>query len=412
MIRLSESVSMAWLGDLGVAVPRCVHGADCIDRSASDTESVTQSLGFGPPWVVKPDVAVGGKGLRGLVRICSVESELPGVIREMTAVTRDELGSERLLIEEYIEGVERYISIAMDEEQRAPVLRVSTGGGVGFQADRAQQVSLQPGAQTPDHVVNQLLDVAGLTDRRERLAILDLASRLTTAFMVSEATLLEINPVRWTGDRAVAVGVACEFDADGRSVAWGFRPREPEGTSWSATPVTGSTERERAVAAANAAEAHLPSVSFIEVGKGDVALLVSGGGGSLLCFDYLSERGFRPACYMDSSPGAGVRKRTAALRAGLSVPGIRGALIGSVVVSLADVTESSTALINALEHSGWDPEGLPIVLRLAGPNEEAARSAMRAKAPAVHVVGRDHSLEDCCDLLISLIKDTEEETVA
>lgn len=398
---------MAWLSNLGVSVPSLITiPADA--RSDLATEVLDRATKLGSPWVVKPDIAAGGKGNKGYVQVCPTAHGLLEAVRRISEQASEEFGSSGVVIEEYVEGAEWYISITMDEETRAPVLRLSLEGGVGFDPEAAASFCVLPaGGLPPDHRIHGVLDDAGFVDRQMRQAAFDIMVRLASAFVVSEATMLELNPVKWTGQKAVAVGVACEFDVDGRPVASAYRPNARESHSAMSALKGQPTERELAVAQANAAEPNLPAVSFVEVPGGDVALLVSGGGGSLLCFDYLTDKGFRPACYMDSSPGAGVAKRTAALTAGLSVPGIRGALIGSVVVSLADVSESSAALLKAIAVSGCDPEKIPVLARIAGPNEDAARRALLQGAPAVHVVGRESTLEDCCDLLIALVLNQE-----
>lgn len=394
MARALESDGNTWLREWGIQVPAVV-------RVSGDLEP-NCFAGLGPaPWVVKPDVPMGGKGLKGFVRVCDTESQVATVIDELRG---DEFFGDRsvpVLIEEFVEGPEFYASIAIDEHARKPVMRFAAEGGVGFDATKdaaAVELSFATGLLASD--VNQLfqgLDLDAATAKNLSLAL----HRMWRAFCASEATLLEINPFRIRDHDPFAVGIALEFDDNGTEPSAALRPHNLLGRE--EYRVSQVTDRERSVLKANRELGDSPNVSFIEL-DGDVSLLISGGGGALLCMDRLHDIGLDVACYIDSSPGADKGKLLALLGAGMAVPDIKAILFGAVVVSLDDVSRMTEVFIEAFTASGLDPEVISVIVRIAGPNEAAAHDMLREHIPAARVFGREATLEDACDAVLEAIK--------
>lgn len=386
MARATESAAIAWLSANGFDVPMAV--------AIEPTESVPSLLTFGPPWIVKPDVAIGGKGMSGAVKRVDNANDLSSALSDVVDAVTAPIRGARAVVEEFVEGDEMYLAFSIDEAARAPMVRFSKAAGVGFDATTAASCVLRLGGDTIDGELSVLFDQAGLTDPELRENVAALGVRTWRLFRQAEALLLEFNPIRWDGTRAVPVGFACELDDNASASARNSWPEVETGPLFTRPP----TDRERLVDSADRAEPRLPLVRFLEL-EGDTALLVVGGGAALLCFDHLHERGARPACYADYSPGAGSNKLRALVEAGLSMPGIKGGIFGAVVVSLADVMELARGLVDGIHAAGIDPRQIPIVARIAGPNEEAATELMRS-VPGLITVGRERTLEGACDLLL------------
>lgn len=388
MPRATESAAMPWLRRLGVTTPELVV--------VTDEQILTpDEPGFGPPWVVKPDIAGSGKGLAGLVHICRSRDELS------SAVAATLRSGAPAVVEEYIDGDECYLSIALDETTRGAVVRVSTSGGVGFDAHQAAAVTVGLTQGLHDHLVVALLDRAAVHDLQLRRALAHALQVLWTAFCAAEAVLIEVNPFRWDGQRLAAVGVAVEFDPHGHATAREFRPTPlvaPE-----AAQDRAPTPREVAVHEADAAEPNRAGVKFFEL-DGDVACMITGGGAGLLGLDYLTDLGISPACYLDASPGAGSAKLQTLFSSALSVPGLRGVLFGGAVLSLADARDVALEFAAAADRAGFDSTRVPTVVRLAGPHEAEAHATLKERLPGALVLDRTASLEDACDLLRSAME--------
>ncbi|WP_406229952.1 ATP-grasp domain-containing protein [Nocardia sp. NBC_01009] len=393
MPRATESAAMPWLRRAGVETPELVVVAD--ERLLASEE-----LGFGPPWVVKPDIAGSGKGLGGLVHICRTRGELS------SAVDATLRSGAPAVVEEYVDGEECYLSIALNETTRDAVVRADATGGVGFDAHQAAAVAVGLAGGLEDHVVAGLLDEAAVHDPRLRGAIADALQVLWTAFCDAEAALIEVNPFRWDGERLVAVGVAVEFDPHGHPTAQARRPTplvEPE-----AALDRAATARELAVREADAAEPNRAGIKFFEL-DGDVACMITGGGAGLLALDYLTDLGVRPACYLDASPGAGSEKLRTLFSSALSVPRLRGVLFGGAVLSLADARDVALEFVAAADRAGFDATRVPAVIRLAGPHEAEAHAILKERLPGALVLDRAASLEDACDLLLTAMERSPQE---
>ncbi|MET8871206.1 ATP-grasp domain-containing protein [Nocardia sp. NPDC004604] len=396
MSRATESAAMPWLHRLGVATPELTVVTD--ERLKASGEPA-----FGPPWVVKPDIAGSGKGLAGLVHICRSRDELSSAVTATVGIGAP------AVVEEYIEGAECYLSIALDEATRGAVVRVSAVGGVGFDAHRAAAVTVRLTEGLADHVVAALLDAATIRDSRLRSAIAGALQVLWTAFCDAEAVLIEVNPFRWDGERLVAVGVAVEFDPHGHPAAQALRPTPLVDAD--AVVDRAPTPRELAVREADAAEPNRAGIKFFEL-DGDVACMITGGGAGLLALDYLTDHGIRPACYLDASPGAGSAKLQTLFSSALCIPGLRGVLFGGAVLSLADARDVALEFVAAADRAGFDPTRVPTVVRLAGPHEAEAHATLTDRLPGVFVLDRTASLEDACDLLLSAMAPQELEGLA
>jgi len=393
LFRARESAAMRWLESWGIPVPEC----ELVLRS---TES-TWAPAFGPPWVVKPDVPLGGKGLSGLVEVCQDHSELLAAMTNIRKSGAFPNWTEELplIVEEFIQGPESYMSISLDDGTCGAVMRFSAEGGVGFDAmTQSDAVSVPLSFGLMDSHIQSLL--RGYEPSPEQATIATLRSlmrRLWNAFAVSEATLLEINPLKGRGNDARCVGVALEFDEGSVEDVGTLRPKTLlGGAQLRSRPIT---DREAAVIRADMAQPDLPSVTYSEL-EGDVALLVSGGGAGLLCLDYLWRHGCQVGCYIDSSPGAGPEKRLAQLHAGLSMTPLRGILFGAVVVSLENVSAMCAPFIQAFESLELDATQVPVVARVAGPGEEEAHALLASRIPGLVIVDRRGTLEDACDRLI------------
>lgn len=391
MARTRESVAIRWLDGLGIAVPR--HAI------VSEIDGLDEGLPFAPPYIAKPDVSLGGKGSRGLVRRCENLEELRLAVGDLLREHVAGVPVSAVVVEEVVEGDEIYLSVSMDE-RHGPVLRLAGRGGVGFDAADAASVAPASFAPVLDRELQSLVAAAGIDDDALARQVKQVAEVLWRAFAASEATLLELNPIRWDGEDATAVGVALEFDDNARPAARAFWPMVDEGPeSKLGRP---PTERERHVAAVSAAQPGTPASSFIEIG-GDVAMLVVGGGAGLVCFDRLRHHGLAPACIADHSPGAGELKLRALIEAGMAIPGVRGAIFGAVVISLADTVPYARALVDAVRAADVDLERFPVVVRLAGPNEDEAHRVLDT-LPGLVAFGREATIEDACDALASLLQ--------
>lgn len=388
VVRARESAGLAWLAEQGVRVPQFV-----VIPRGTDLDSVP--VPFGPPFVVKPDVAVGGKGQRGLVQRCANVTELQQATARLFGETFDGSPLSAVVIEECVDGDEYFLSVTIDEAHRGPIIRCAPVGGVGFDATDTSVCEASLATGLDDEALYATIRAAGFPDASVA-AVHHTLKQMWGAFVASEAVLVEVNPLKWDGETGTAVGIALEFDAHSRFAIDAHRPQLESTLAAELGRIP--TVRETAVATADAREADRPGMTFFEL-DGDVAFVVAGGGAALFTFDYLHDHGLRPACYTDYSPGGGLDKLTALFEAALGIPNIRGVFVGVAVLNVMDTQFFADALLTALDTTGIDPRAVPIVARIAGPGEAVTLDRLRA-VPGLTVFGREETLEHACGVLV------------
>ena len=194
----------------GVTTPR---GIACF--SVDEAVAAAQELG-GSVWVVKAQIHAGGRGLGGGVKVAtSMEAvrEYADAILGMQLVTH-QTGPEgkkvnRLYIEEGADiADEIYVGALVDRETQKVVLMCSSEGGMDIET---------VAEETPEKILKIFVDPAEGLNRAEAEDVCgkigipaeaisqgaDFLDGLYQAFVGSDASLAEINPLVVTGDKNV-----------------------------------------------------------------------------------------------------------------------------------------------------------------------------------------------------------------
>jgi succinyl-CoA synthetase beta subunit len=237
--------------------------------------------------MVKAQVRSGGRGKAGLVRPAedaavagAIASDLIGTLR-----SDDAPEVEALLIERQL-GVadEFYLAIRIDDVLGCPVVLASLSGGIDVEAGDTivaeAVVDVLVGFRR--HEAVDLWLRAGLRGRRLRAAA-DFATTVWSAFVATDADLIEINPVIvddrgdfWAADAKVTISDNAMY-------------RQPIlQETWLSEPGTQFERRARA----------LGINSYLDL-EGDTLLFCSGAGFSMCCFDAITRGGLRPANFLD-----------------------------------------------------------------------------------------------------------------
>ncbi|MBI4138605.1 hypothetical protein HY479_00450 [Candidatus Uhrbacteria bacterium] len=302
------------------------------------------------PLYVKAQVLEGRRGKRGWVRRCSDAEELAKNISELEAMLRDTPHAEFLCETELPHEVEWLVSLTIDRDSGQIVGSVSEEGGVGVSAARSFPV------HTPEDIGT--LDLPN--------GIKKILASLFDAFQKHDALSIEINPLAVLADGScVALDAKIELDD-----AAAFR--HPEWAGFTALPESGRvrSEREEAYTLRQAQAGHRGTFGqYVEL-DGDIAMILSGGGASLVAMDALRAAGGRPANYVEMSGNPDPEAVREASRIVLSKPGIRAIWIAGSFANFTDIQATVMATIEAVRELGLR---VPIVIRRDGPNAEAAK---------------------------------------
>ncbi|MEN9558556.1 MAG: hypothetical protein RL141_925 [Candidatus Parcubacteria bacterium] len=338
------------------------------------------------PWpgrmMVKSQVLQGRRGKMGLIMPCATPDALASVL----ATLRERVGSTPCagFFCEPMAGIraEWFVSADIDRASADIRLSVSAAGGADVAAAATRSIQeMEQDVSLPVPVRQAALALASLLER-------------------ADATHAEINPLAELEDGSfVALDAKVELDD-----AAGFR--HPERAAFAALSPLGRalTEREQAYETFAASAGHRGTFGrYVEL-DGDIALILSGGGASIVALDALQAAGGRAANYLEASGNPDPVMLREAARIALARPGIRGVWVAGSFANFTDIQATCGAIRQAMDDLALS---VPVVIRRDGPNaqiaadEAAAWAAARATPCTFHRA--DTSLEASARHLVSLL---------
>src|SRR3954452_18037871 len=189
-------------------------------RTVDEAVSAAKEVGF--PCAVKAQVKIGGRGKAGGIKIATDEDEA----REDAGGSLG-MGIKGFNVHEvWIEGAsqiesEYYASIVFDRGAKAPLIMLSTQGGMDIEEvadsnpDAIATLHVAPLLGFQDFHARRLAFAAGVDADLVR-PVGQLLSRLYEAFVGEEAMLVEVNPLIVTSERDVmALDAKVTLDGNG-----------------------------------------------------------------------------------------------------------------------------------------------------------------------------------------------------
>ena len=361
-MKIHEYQAKEILRRYGVVTPRGVVTSD-----AGEASRITEELGGRS--VVKAQIHAGGRGKGGGVKLAANPDEAAthaGNILGMQLVT-PQTGPEgqkvqTLLIEEAVDiAHELYLAVTLDREERQPVIMASLAGGMDIE---------EVAEENPDAIIRQhfdphlgllpfqarrITDGLELTGKTARQAQ-KLLSALAQAFVDTDASLAEINPLLITGAGDVmALDAKMNFDSNAL-----FRHKD-------------------IVAMRDLAEENPLEVRASEFGlnyiklDGNIACMVNGAGLAMATMDIIKLYGGEPANFLDVGGSASQEAVKAAFQILVDDPSVEAVLI-NIFGGIARTDRIARGVVGALEELG--NVTLPVVVRLEGTNVEQGRQIL------------------------------------
>jgi succinyl-CoA synthetase beta subunit len=323
------------------------------------------------PWVVKAQVAAGGRGKAGLIRKAATEREIADHADAILGAAPGGRSVEAVCIEQEVTGAEEaYLALMLDPAAGAVRVVMSARGGMDVEA-------LPPGAIRSEAAAPNLAALSACVERlaatfggAKGKALREAGTRLAQAFITYEALLAEINPLFVRPDGEWAAG-------DAKLV-----------TDDNALPRQGALSRlvtARAADYPEVARKHLHGFDYVVVDpEGEIGLLTTGAGLSMMLIDELRAQGLKPYNFLDIRTG-GLRGETARLTRALKWIGegsrVRVLLV-NIFAGITDLGEFARLLLQALRDA--PALEVPVVARLVGNGLPAAREALAAAGIALH----------------------------
>ncbi len=333
-------------------------------------EAVAAADDIGYPCVVKAQVQIGGRGKAGGIKLAQDGPEARAHSEAILGMDIRGLTVHELWIEQASDiASEYYASVIFDRSAKAPLVMLSTRGGMDIEAvadedpEAIARLHVDPLLGFQDFHGRRLAFEAGVDPDVVR-PVGAMLAKLYDAFIAEDATLVEVNPLIVTPGREVkALDAKVTLD-DNASY------RHPENASL--RDLSGEDPQERM-----AKERGLIYVKL----DGDIGILGNGAGLVMSTLDVVDQAGGKPANFLDAGGGSKADAITSAVEVILSDGKVRAVLF-NIFGGITRCDEVAKGLIEAFEQI---KPTVPFVVRLDGTNDEEGRRLLaEANLPGVH----------------------------
>jgi succinyl-CoA synthetase beta subunit len=370
MARLHEYQGKAILAASGFKIPRG-RAALTADEAASAANEL------GGEVVIKIQAWTTGRAGIGGVAFAKKSDDIRAHAARMLAMKVGQFPVEAVLVEEKID-IERefFLSFAIDDAARAPVIIFAAGGGTGIEerAAATRRIACDVKRGPLDSGVGEAVASCGLPPAHAA-QLAESIKRLFVAARSVEARSLEINPLVLT-KHGQFVAADCRITIDDYAVA-----RHPElGIEIAREFDHPPTALERVAYAVEQSD-HRGTFYFAQLAttapkdsKGLVGFHGAGGGGSMMSMDAIVNAGFTIANFTDTSGNPSASKVYRAARIILAQPGLVGYFGSGSGVASQEQYWSAYGLAKAFWELDLD---IPAVIRLGGNTEDRAVDILR-----------------------------------
>jgi succinyl-CoA synthetase beta subunit len=325
-----------------------------------EAEAIARELGG--PVVIKAQVYVGGRGKAGGIQFGDTPEQARAAASKVLGMDIKGLTVEKVLVVSKINIQEEYyLGIILDRKSQAPIVMVSKEGGIDIE---------EVAAKTPEKIIKQPIDMRwGLRpfEARDILARAGLPHQvigkggailtaLARAFIESDASLAEINPLVLTSEGQVqAADAKILIDDNGLF-------RQKEYALWAESEESNPLEY----------EARQEGLTYVKL-DGNVGIIGNGAGLVMTTLDMVARVGGKPANFLDIGGGAKAEVMYKALSFVARDPQVKGILVNI----FGGITRGEEVAKGVIMAQAELPEGMPIVVRLSGTGAEEGKALLK-----------------------------------
>jgi succinyl-CoA synthetase beta subunit len=334
-------------------------------------EALDAADAIGYPCVVKAQVQIGGRGKLGGIKVAQNKDEAREHASNILGMDIRGLTVHEVWIEEasQIED-EWYTSIVFDRAAKAPLVMLSTKGGMDIEAVAEEDpkaiasLHVDPLLGFQDFHGRRLAFDAGIPEDLIRPTGAMIA-KLYEAFAAEDAMLVEVNPLIVTPERKLRA-LDAKVTLDDNALF-----RHPDNATLrnpSAEDPQEQMAKER-------------GLTYVKL-DGDIGILGNGAGLVMSTLDVVAQVGGQPANFLDAGGGSKADAIVSAVEVILSDQKVKAVLF-NIFGGITRCDEVAKGLIEAFEQV--KPE-VPFVVRLDGTNDEEGRRLLaEADLPGLHV---------------------------
>ena len=346
-----------------------------VTNNINEVEDVAKSLNHetGTEWfVVKAQIHAGGRGKGGGVRVAksigelkNFSSDILGMMLKTPQTPNEGKLVQKILIAEdvYYPGEsdheEYYFSVLLNRSTSKYMIMYSRQGGMDIE---------KVAKETPDLIFYEEIDpLLGLMPNQLRTIafnlglsgqafknMLSFASKLYNAFIESDASLLEINPVLKTSDNKI-LAVDAKMIVDDNSL---IRHKNYEAL--------------RDLSEENPVETEAKEVglNYVDL-DGNIGCMVNGAGLAMATMDLIKQSGGEPANFLDVGGTADAKRVEVAFNLILRDPKVKAVLV-NIFGGIVRCDRVANGIVDAYKNMG-DKIKVPIIVRLQGTNAKQAK---------------------------------------
>ncbi len=339
------------------------HGVPVNAGEVADTPEQARAIAerIGKMVVVKAQVLVGGRGKAGGVKLAKTPQEAEEKARAILGMDIKGITVQRVLVADAADiAQEYYFSVVLDRARHVPIYMASAAGGMEIE---------EVARTNPDLILRVPVDpLLGFTEYQARGIAFDMglptelveqfvtvAHGLYDAFIASDASLAEVNPLVRTPDGQL-LAIDAKMSLDDNALY-----RHPDLEALRDPNEDNPVER----------EAREVGLSYVKL-DGTIGCMVNGAGLAMATMDAVKQHGGDPANFLDVGGGANEERVTTAMRLILSDPKVVAVLINL----FGGITRGDVAARGILAGIQAVETDVPIVIRLSGTNSEEGRAIL------------------------------------
>ncbi len=371
-MNIHEYQAKELLATFGVPVP-AGHAAMSVEEAVEAARQLP-----GPLWVVKAQIHAGGRGkgkftelgpdAKGGVRLAKSIDEVRAHAEEMLGKTLVTIQTgpegkqvQRLYVTDGVDiEKEFYLALLVDRETGRVAIVASTEGGMDIEEvahstpEKIHTITVDPATGLMPHHGRAVAKALNLTGDLAKQAA-NVTAKLYDAFLGTDASQVEINPLAITGDNKLMVlDAKVGFDSNAM-----FRHKD-------LAELRDLTEEDPMEI-----EASKYDLAYIKL-DGDIGCMVNGAGLAMATMDIIKLNGAEPANFLDVGGGASKEKVTAAFKIILSDPSVKGILVNIFggIMRCDTIAEGVVAAAREVNIT------VPLVVRLEGTNVQLGKDIL------------------------------------
>src|ERR1700754_4245655 len=348
------------------------HGVPVPSGSPATTveEAAAAADDIGYPCVIKAQVQIGGRGKAGGIKVVRDHDEARDAAHAILGMDIRGLTVHELWIEGASQiASEYYASVVFDRSAKAPLLMLSTKGGMDIEQvadedpDAIASLHVDPLIGFQDFHGRRLAYEAGVDPDVVR-PVGAMLAKLYEVFTSEEATLGGGKPLITTPDRDVKA-LDAKVTLDGNALY-----RHPDNAAL----------RDLSAEDPQEVMAKERGLTYVKL-DGNIGILANGAGLSMSTLDVVAEAGGAPANFLDAGGGSRADAITAAVEVILSDDKVKAVLF-NIFGGITRCDEVARGLIEAFKQIN---PTVPFVVRLDGTNGEEGRALLaEARLPNVY----------------------------